>query len=159
MNYIIDLMLQHLENGLKGRDIQYFFFGIPETEVSKEVFNKGAIFINPVDSSIEAVTTGITDEETHTIEIVLAKNMQTKVYQNAQQETGVKFLNRVMDGRDSANNLSTNTIRYIIRNNIRAYGIRQPTISIKYDDGRFKAEGVVTATLTITQEEHYSQQI
>lgn len=159
MNYIIDKILEDLEEGLNKRDVQYFLFGMPETEISKIVFNKGVIMIKPISSDIVAVTTGITDEETHSIEIILAKNMQTKVYRNASQETGEHFLVKVMDGRDSNNDLLTDTIRYIIRRNLKDYGIRQPAISIAYDDGRVELEGIVTATMTITQEEHYSQQI
>jgi len=159
MNYVINQILKDLENELNSRDVQYFFFGKPETEVSKDVFNKGAVFVSPLNTGIVAVTTGITDEETHSIEIILAKNMQTKVYKNAQQETGVSFLTKVMDGRDENNNVLTDTIRYIVRRHLREYGIRQPAVSIEYDTEQFKAEGVVTATMTMTQEEHYAQQI
>lgn len=159
MNYIIDQMLEDLENEMNGRDVQYFFWGMPETEVSKEIFTKGAIFVKPVDSSIIAVTTGITDEEVHSIEIIVAKSMQTKVYRNAQQETGEHFLAKVMDGRDSGNDLLKDTIRYVVRSHLQDYGIRQPAVSIVYDDDRVGIQGVVTATMTITQEEHYSQAI
>lgn len=161
MNWVINQMLEDLENEMNPRDAQFFIFGMPETQISKELLLKGTVMVKPVSSNIYAVTTGITDELSHEIEIILARSMQTEVYQNASRETGEAYLVRVLDGRDESNNLQTNTIRYIIRSHMQDYGIRQPDVTITYNDDRLEnvAEGVVTATMTVTIEDHYAQQI
>ena len=155
MNWLIEQILEDLENELNEQDVRYFIFGL-ETELSKNMLTDGVIMVKPISSGISAVTTGITDEEVHEVEIILARNVQTKVYKST-QETGDQYLTKVMDGRDSCNNPLKNTVRYIIRSHMQDYGLRQPEISITYNDERI--EGVTTATMRITQENHYSQPI
>ena len=159
MKNIIDKMLVDLESNMNKDDVQYFVYGLPNIQVYKEMLRKGAIFIKPVTSSITPITTGITDEGQNEIDIVLAKDMQIKVYRDPKQETGDKFLNRVMDGREADGSPKTNTIRYIIRNNLQKYGVLQPSVAITYDDNRIDSMATVTATMTVSQFEHYSQAI
>lgn len=159
MNYIIDLILQDLENKIDKQDIQYYFAGFPETNISKDLYLKGVICVRPVKTNTVAVTTGITDESLNIIEIIVAKSMQTKVYTDAQQETGEYFLARVMDGRRADGSLLSNTVRYVVRNNLKKYGSRQPEIEIVYNDKKVDIQAVVTATMTVSQEEHENQLI
>jgi len=159
MIFIIDKILEDLESNLEKRDVQYYIFGLPEIEIGKDITNKGAVFVKPVSTDITQIATGLIDQPTHTIEVILTKNMQLKVYRSADQETGDLFLARIMDGREADGSLKTNTIRYIIRNNLQRYGVRQPDISITYNDDRIPGDENVTATLTITQEETASQAI
>jgi len=159
MIYIINKVLEDLENNLNSQDVQYYIFGLPEIEIGKDITNKGAVFVKPVSTDLEQIATGLIDQTTHTIEVILVKNMQMRVYRNADQETGEFWLTRVMDGREPDGSLKTNTIRYIVRNNLKKYGIRQPDISIVYNDDRIPGGENVTATMTITQEETSSQAI
>ena len=161
MTYYITQILEDLENEMSDRDVQFFISGLPETQISEKLLSGGVVFVNPISTDLTAVATGVVDEGSHEIEIILARSMKTQAYQNASQETGAAYLARVMDGRDADNTIQTNTIRYIIRSHMQDYGMRQPDVTITYNDDRLEniAEGVVTATMTVTIEDHYAQQI
>lgn len=158
MNHFIDLILRDLENGLDKQDVQYFHFGKPY-EMPKELVINGAIAVEPVSTDISPVTTGITDEDLYTVRIILLKNTQGEVYKNAQKETGAQFLTRVMEGRDSAGTLQTNTIRHIVRSNFRQWGLLQPEVGIEYDTNDSNVEGVASAVMTLQQLSHTSQSV
>jgi len=161
MTYYLNKILEYLENEMDSRDVQFFILGLPATQISQELLLKGCVFVKPVGTDVEAVATGVVDQQTHEIDIILARSMKTEVYQNASQETGDAYLARVMDGRDADNDLQTNTIRYIVRSHMRDLGIMQPDMTITYNDDRLDniAEGVVTATMSITIEDQYTQKI
>jgi len=150
MNYIISKILDDLEDSLDKNEVKYFYFGKPYS-VDNVVLNAGAIFVSPITTEVDSVTTGLKDHATHEIEIIVAKNVKTSFYKNAQKDAGHSFLTRVMEGTDASGSLLTNTIRYIMRNKMRDYGILQGSMLIEYDDRRFEYEGCVTATMRITQ--------
>lgn len=160
MYHIITKMLKDLEAGLPNQHVRYFIFGMPEEEnISDAELTAGVICIRPVSTDVESRTTGITDEDTHTLEIILAKNTKTLFYKNNQTETGDQFLLRLMDNRDINGQLQTDTIRYIIRHNLRQYGVNQPDIRIAYNDNRIPLQAIATATMTVRQIDHVQQLI
>lgn len=149
MEITIRKIIEDLRKALSNQDVKYYYFGFTEN-LSKEQLLYGVVMVNPVAQGVVGITTGLVDQETLTIEIVLAKSMQKQVYKNAQTETGDEYLVRVMAGSDTLRTSKTNTIRDVIRKNQRCYGTMQPEINITYDDDRIDIEGVVTATMTIT---------
>lgn len=158
MNQLITNMLRDLENGISKSDVQYYYFGKP-LEPGKDVLNGGAIMVMPVSTETRAVTTGITDEDLFTVQIMLAKNLQAEFYRNAQKESGAEFLTRVMEGRDSNGVLQTNTIKHIVRSNFRQWGLKQEEVGIEYDTNDVSLEGAATAVMTVTQLDHTSQSV
>ena len=150
MNYIIGKILDDLEDSVNKNDIKYFYFGKPYA-IDNNILNAGALIVNPIRTDISSVATGLKDHASYEIEIILAKNVKPSFYKNAQKDAGHSFLTRVMEGTDASGSLLTNTIRYVIRNKMRDYGIKQEGMSIDYDDQRFENEGCVTATMSITQ--------
>lgn len=61
-----------------------------------------------------------------------------------------------MDGRGESGDVLTNTIRYIIRTNMRNLGITQSAVSIEYGESNDidSSEATVFATMTVSQEDH-----
>lgn len=158
MNNIIGKILDDLEDSINKNDVKYFYFGKPYA-VDNNILNAGALFVTPVRTDVESVTTGLKDHASNEIEIVLAKNVKPSFYKDAQKDAGHSFLTRVMEGTDESGALLTNTVRYIIRNKMRDYGILQDSMSIEYDDRKFEYDGCVTATMRITQVVEQSQPI
>ena len=156
MNYIINKIITALKNGLDKNDVQYFYFG-HSYALAADALNKGVIEVIPLTSDIESATTGTMDQNTNTIKIVLIKSFKTDAYINAQRETSADYLTRVVDGREADGSLKTNSIRYIVRSNMRNFGTVQRGMSIEYltDDSDY--QGAATATITITQEELNTQ--
>lgn len=160
MNHIINKMLTDLEAGIDKKDLQYFYFGFDKSSVpGEDILIKGAVFVNPIGTDVTAITTGLRDKETNSIEIIVAKQTKMFNYSNAQSETGLAFSCRVIDGRDASGNLLPNTIRYIIRNNLRCYGILQPVIEIKYDVNRITTRACITSAIKISGVDVISQPI
>lgn len=155
MTYIIQKIKEILEAGLDKKDVGYFYTGKPYS-LPKAVLDRGAIYINGVSQDIESITTGIGDRTTNIIQITLCKSMQNDNYKNAQKETGNAYLTRVMDGRGESGDVLTNTIRYIIRTNMRNLGITQSAVSIEYGESNDidSSEATVFATMTLSQEDH-----
>lgn len=151
MTGLINKLKNDLENAINKQDVRYFYFGMPKN-LSKEQLMYGVIMINPVSQTVNAVTTGITEQEENSIEVILAKQVQSEVYRNAQSETGQSYLARVMCGTDDNLNLLSATVRQVVRNHMKNYGSMQPVIDITFDDNRIELEGVVTATMTVTQQ-------
>ena len=151
MNYIIPKILKDLENGLDEKLVKYFYYGIPEM-VSDDILTPGAIFVMPSREDITSVATGVTHKVGSSIDIILGINTKVTVYKNAQVDSGMELLNKIMSGKDASGTLKTDTVLYIIRSNMKNYGIRQLDANIVYDDKRVLNEGSVTATLSITQE-------
>lgn len=159
MNHLINKILVDLRaNELLKKDVKHFFFG-HSYALSGDMMAQGVIEVIPVSTSVASQTTGLQDQSVHELQIVLIKNMKTQAYKNAQVETGLDYLNRVMDGRQPDGAPNTNSIRYIIRNNMRNYGTVQRDISIDYQPEDPNYEGAASATLSVTQEEFNVQPI
>ena len=158
MEYIIDLILQKLEEGISKADVKNYLFGIP-SEMGDNLSNSGAICVGPMATDITPETTGVRDRDDNDIEIVVVKNFKTMQYRDAESEGAMRFLTRIIDGRNADGSRKTDSIVYILRNNMRTFGIRQPSISINYRDNRYDKEGVVTASLRLRQEAISNQPI
>lgn len=158
MNYVMPLIIEDLKNGISKNDVVYYYDGLPD-ELGDEGGNRGSIFVSPVSTGIEPVSTGMIDSEQDEIHIVLAKESSTFRYQNPRDEGGMGFMTRVMNGKDVNNQRLTNSIVYIIRNNIRRYGLRNPSFKINWNDNRFEKEGMVTSTLIIRNDNLVDQPI
>lgn len=157
MTHLIEALLRDLENNIPKQDVQYYIWGKPDN-ISKEALIKGVIMIRPRTTVVRPISTGPKDKDDNTLEVILGKSMQTDVYQNAQIETGDKFCNRIMDGRNADGSLRNDTIRYVVRNNYKNYGILQPEIRIDYDTNEITApDGIVTATMVISQSDLFNQ--
>jgi len=148
MNYAIPKIIEDLRGVISKNDVQTYMYGRP-LELGDTL--GGMVIVNPVSTEIKPIATGVLDQDEDTIEIILVKSFKTSVYQNASQSGDVEFLTRVMRGKDANNNLLTNSIVYVVRNNFRSYGINQPSMTINWSDNRFNKEGIVVATLTLRQ--------
>lgn len=158
MNKFVTDLLKKLEDGISRKDVRHYRSG-KSFSSAKNRLNEGIIMINPLSTTVTPVTTGATDEDGFTVEIILAKNMQSKQYKSASKEAAAEYLMRVMEGRDRGGGLSTNTIRYVVRTNFRNLGLNQEDISIEYDTEDVANLGAATATMTLTQIDHTSQLI
>jgi hypothetical protein len=156
MNNIINKIIEDLKNNIDKKDVQYFYFG-HSYSLSIDVLNKGVIEVIPRTTEISSVTTGTIDESVNTIEIILLKSFKTEAYINASRESASDYLTRVIDGRNADGSLKTNSIRYILRNNMRDYGTIQRNMSIEYDSKDSDYEGAVSAKITLIQEEQNNQ--
>lgn len=160
MNYLINKMLLDLEAGLKGKDIQYFYFGVPYS-LSEKALDEGVLMIRPVSTDIDSAATGLRDKETKRVRIIVAKSMKADVYKNAQKETGDKFMTRIFENKDESNQLQSNTIRYIVRTNFKRWGILQEEMNIQYNTNEIDGVpmGVAIAGADLTVIDHYVQPI
>lgn len=158
MNYVIPKILEDLRNGIDKNDVAYFYYGLP-TELGDEVGNAGGIFVAPVNTGINPISTGMIDSEEDEIHVVLARESSTFRYRSPEDEGGMEYFTRVLNGKDTANQRLANSIVYIIRNNIRRYGLRNPSFSINWNDNRFEKEGMVTSTLIIRNDSLVGQAI
>lgn len=158
MNDLINAILTDLRNGISNENVQHFYYG-KITQLSDDLLLKGVLMVSPVSTSIRAVTTGLTDEETNELEIVLVKSIRAEFYKNAQQEAAAAYLIRVMDKRNADKSLQTNSVRYIVRNRMRSYGINQVEMVIDYNTEDSNYMGAATATMKISQVDHQTQPI
>lgn len=159
MEYLAGKILEALKSRLSKKDVQKFMFGINEDKVGQVELNNGLIVVNPATTDIKAITTGITDEYTHNIEIILGKSSRLESNKKADTEGGKAYLTRVMEGTDENNNLLTNTVMFAIREQYRKFGIQQLNCNINYQDKRFNHEGSVSAVLTLSNIKHQVQYI
>jgi hypothetical protein len=152
MTYLLNRIKEILEAGLDKKDVQYYNIGKPFA-IADAVLAGVIIYLEPVSTDVVSITTGIGDMSDNTIKIVLAKTVKDQFVKNAQKESGQAYLTRVMDGRDGSGNVLANTIRYLIRTNMRNLGITQGAVNIAYDTQEIEngPEGLVTATLTVSQ--------
>jgi hypothetical protein len=158
MNYVLNLIKESLESSLYKKDVQYFSIGVPFA-INLDILERGIVILQPVATTIEPVATGMIDNESKQINIILAKNVQDEFTKNAQKESGTAYLVRVMENKTSLNELEANTIRYVVRNNLPKWGLLQPEVSISYDDNAIEnlPMGSVTATLSLTVDDHMNQ--
>lgn len=155
MDKLVNSIITNLKAGLP--DLVVFLGRV--RSIDKAALNQGVIFVCPESSIIEAVTTGIRDKETNRVCIVLAKSVQDLNYQNAESVTGIDYMMRVMDGRNDDRSPLSNTIRTIVRQNFKTWGLRQPRVTITYDskDPLYTSEAVVTSRLEFTVEDINNQ--
>lgn len=156
MNEIINAIIEDLGNVIAKKDIQYYFFGKP-SNISNDMLLKGVVMIEPVGTSVESVTTGITDEDTNELTIWVVKQLRG-LPNNAQIETGAQFMVRLIENKTNGN-LETNTIRYVIRRNLRQYGLMQAGFSVEYDVDEVDNDGAVTAKINLSVLAHTNQSI
>ena len=158
MNYLINKIITDLKSGLNKNDVQYVYFG-HSYSLPGDVLSKGAIEVIPISSEITSVATGIIDQVVNTLSVVLIKSFKSDAYINASKETAADYLTRVMDGRLADGSLKSNSIRYILRTNMKNYGTVQRNIGIEYNSNDSDYEGAATAKITLTQEENNTQPI
>jgi len=159
MDRIIRALLKDLENvlGPKGSGkVIHYYYGKPD-EMPLNVSTNGAIFLQPVVTDSTPVATGLRDRIEDNLEIILVKSARVQRYQKADEADGIAFLTRVMSGTDSKGQRLTDTVLYTVRTNFQDYGERQPNLSIAWNDDRFNQSDIVTATMTVTQENIQNQ--
>ena len=150
MDFVINKILDKLKEDMEKKDITHFFFGKPD-EIDEVTATAGMIYINPITTEINSLTTGMQDQDTFNLEIGIIKKTTKDMYKNPKKESVMSFLVRIMEGRDPQNVLKTNTIRYIVRNQMRQFGSRQDTISIEYDTKEYGKEDIATAKMNLKQ--------
>lgn len=158
MNKIIPAIIEIFKNGLSANDVNHYMFGVP-TEVGDLVGLVGTIFVAPVTTDLNAETTGVLDRRSEEIEIILATTAKMDVYENPTYEGAMGYITRIMDGKNADGSPRTDSITYLLRSNFRNLGLRQPRLTIDWNDRRFEKEGIVAATLRLTQETIESQPI
>lgn len=149
---IINKVLEDLENTISKNDVAYFLNG-RQYSVTDEQANRGFIAVSYVSEVLESQATGLRDNKISEIAIDLGKSVKNNAYSNAQTSANYNFFKRVMAGENDDGSYKDTTIVKIIRTNLRSYGTTQPEIVIEYDTDRVENEGVVTATLTFSQED------
>lgn len=122
-----------LEAGVPHNEVQYYYIGKP-VSISQQALDKGVIVIKAIGTKGRTVTTGVREEDTHTVRIEVMKTVRDKFVNNAQVESGDLYLTRVIDDRNEDGSLKPSSIRYIIRNKMRAWGIMQGDLDISYDE-------------------------
>jgi len=156
MENTINKIIEYLRAGLDKTDVAYFHVGNPY-DLSEAELLRGCITVTPVSETVEAVTTGVTDQEVKTIEITIAKVLKNDFYGNAKKESGIQYLLRVIEARGTNNELKTNTIRYILRNNLRNLGLLQSGFNIVYDTNAISNLGAASASITFAIMDHNHQ--
>jgi len=150
MDLLIRKVLTTLENNLEKKDVRYYIYGKPFA-LSDSIAEKGAILVQPLSTNIEPISTGLRDEETFNLSIILVKQLKNRFNRNAQIESGAEFLTEVMEGRQNDSALKSTSIRDVVRKSFNEWGIRQESVSITYDSEEYpRALGVVTATMAVS---------
>jgi hypothetical protein len=160
MNRYLEVIKESLEANIDKADIQYFYIGKPFS-LGKAQLDRGVCIVQPIDTDIESVTTGIRDQETHTVRIIIAKQSQEFFVKNAEKHSAAQFLTRVCDGRKQDKTPEEHSVRYVIRNNYRCWSIMQPNIRIEYGTNELEnvAQGIIEATITVTLTDIHTQQL
>lgn len=151
MQYLINKIKTTLEQSLDKKDIQYVVIGGLD-QISKAMLDKGVVVLLPISTEVSSITTGIRDMERKVVKFVIGKNIQNQFNKNAQRESGQEYLMRVMEGNNADNTLITTSLRYIIRQNFRVWGVQQDSLSIDYmtDELQDVAEGAITGSMQFT---------
>ena len=158
MNYLIPKIIEDLRGVIPQSDIRYYYFGRP-VEVGDVIGINGGVFVTPISSSIESATTGILDSVSETVEITVAKSFKTDINENPKYEGSMEFMARLVDGRNEDGSRVASSIVSVIRKNFRGYGIRQPAVTIDWEDNRFAKEGISAVTIRVQQESLLNQEI
>lgn len=160
MNYLTNKILTSLKDTLPKEKVGYFFIGKPKTGLSKDSLNSGCVLIVPQTTETEPATTGVQYRLTKNVDIILAKNVTDNNYRNAQLETGIDYLTNVFEGKNEDGSLRIDTILYTVLSNLRLWGMQQSNVSITYDTNEIDgAEGVVTATMALSQTDFINIQL
>lgn len=158
MKHIIDKMLEDLEAGINKRDVRYSRFGKLDP-IPEQMSKAGLIMVYPVKTITDTVATGFTQRSEFSLKISLTRNTKDLFYKNASKESGSEYLLRVAENRDENGAPQSGAIEYIIRSNMRRYGIVQLATEIVYDlDGLDSSQkDVVQAVMTVKQLGHNVQ--
>ena len=76
-----------------------------------------ALFVAPITSSINVADTG-RDEQTYTIDLGIIIDAKQELLKYKKEMVGTQFLTEIMEAKDSSGQLNTNTILYVLRNNL-----------------------------------------
>lgn len=150
MDYLINKIIEKLEDGLDRKEIRHVFFGKP-SNLNDQTVREGVVCVVPDTSTYTRIATGGLDNEEHSIRIILLKAIQTEYNRDSGTDLLSPWLVRQMDGRNAQNELVDTTIRNIIRSNFRIFGQHQEDVIIEYDTDEFSKSNWVTATMTVPQ--------
>lgn len=160
MNLLMDQIKTDLENAINKKDVVYVYIGNSEA-ASKQNLEKGIIVLQPLNTTLTPVTTGILVEGVGNFKIIFAKSIQDEINTNAQRESGTEWLMRVMEGRNSDGTLQSNTGAYVVLSNLRKWGKLQNSVQINYDTNDIldTAGGVIQGNITIAQRDIFNQSL
>lgn len=140
-----------LKAGIPASKIEYYYIGNPRNISSAEA-ERGFVIIDP-----QPITTTIADNwnDSEEGEIDVIVGVQSRSNNNMIRETegddqeALLEAMELMEGVDSNGNLKTDTVKYILRNNITKIGINQPTMVTDYTNQRDE-NYIYAIKLTIT---------
>lgn len=158
MDYLIRKILNSLEAGIPKERIAYYFDGKP-TQLTDEILERGVICVSVPSAEVESITTGVTEQETFDVEIVVAKIIKNNYYKEGQQEAGQAVIRRIIEGSNDNGVLLTDTVRHIVRSNLKTWGVMQPSYSVDYDTQEFVNNSTFSATVTVQVIDTQVQQI
>lgn len=160
MNRLLEQIKTDLEANVSKKDVQYYLIGMP-VSISKQTLDAGVVVVEPRSTSVSSVTTGVREQETHIVDIVLLKNVQDRSEFDNQRESGKAYVTRVMDARNANGSLKVGSIREVVRRNMRTWGIMQGDLEIQYSesDNENIPLGTVIATITLPQVDIVTQNI
>lgn len=133
MTKLLEDMKRDLEAAIPKKDVQYYFIGRP-VSISQIALDRGAIVLEPVSTNVRSVATGPLEEEIHNVRVTVMKSVKDEFVKDSQRESGKQYLTRVIDGRQADGSLQTTSIRYVVRNKMRSWGIIQADLDISYDE-------------------------
>jgi hypothetical protein len=130
MKYIIDQIKTVIQAGL-GTKIQYYYIGRPQI-LPKEVAMRGYIAIDPM-SDETSLTQTQTDMGVYRVMVMVGRDVRNEWNQLPQKVGTTKWLMEIVQNTDDAGLLKTDTIKYILRNNLTQIG-KTHIMSISYED-------------------------
>lgn len=145
MKYIIDQIKTQLKSGL-GQKIRYYYTGEPEI-LPKEVVSRGYVCIKPITDNTELVETQ-TDQGLYTIQIVVGRDVRREWNKKPDEFMTTKWLMEIVQNTDSNGDLQTDTIKYILRDNLTSIG-KVHVMSIDYEDKQRGEEYTSEARITL----------
>jgi hypothetical protein len=145
MNYIVNQIKTAIEAGL-GNKIGYYYIGRPQI-LPKEVAMRGYISISPLSDETTLVQTQ-TDQGIYRVEIEVGRDVRNEWNQMPQKVGTTKWLMEIVQNTDTNGSLQTNTIKYILRNNLVQIG-KTHIMSITYEDMEVQEQYVKVAKILL----------
>jgi hypothetical protein len=145
MKYIIDQIKTAISTGL-GTKIQYYYIGRPQI-LPKEVAMRGYIAISPQSDSTDLVQTQ-TDQGIYRVEVEVGRDVRNEWNQLPQKVGTTKWLMEIVQNTDSNGILETDTVKYILRNNLTQIG-KTHIMSITYEDMEVQEQYVKVARILL----------
>jgi len=101
-----------------------------------------ALFVAPI-TSISDLADNTRDEQTYTIDVGVIIDAKQELLKYRKEMVGTQFLTEIMEAKDSDGQLKTNTILYVLRNNLTldSNWMMGNTTSIDYSIGRRTTTG------------------